>query len=50
MKFEAVSEVARSVRDWLGLPPLEDAFDDSVVKEGLDSVVPQVRLVLDCKL
>lgn len=49
MKFGAVSEVARSVRDSLGPLPLGDASGASVVKEGVDSVVPQVRLVLDCK-
>lgn len=49
MKFEAVSGVARSVLDSLGPPPLGDAFGASVVKEGVDSVVPQVGLVLDCK-
>lgn len=49
MKVESVSEVARSVRDSLGPPPLGDAFGALVVKEGVDSVVPQVMLVLDCK-
>lgn len=49
MKVEAVSEVARSVRDPLGLPSLGDAFGVLVVKEGVDSVVSQVRLVLGCK-
>ena len=49
MKVEAVSEVARSVRDSLGPPPLGETFGASVVKEGADSVVPQVRLVLGCK-
>lgn len=32
VKAEAVSEVARSVRDSLGPPPLEDAFGALVVK------------------
>ena len=49
MKVEAVSEVARSVRDSLGPLHLGDAFDASMVREGVDSVVPRVRLVLDCK-
>lgn len=49
MKVETVFEVARSVRDSLGPPPLEDAFGSLVVKEGVDAVVPQLRLVLDCK-
>ena len=49
MKAEAVSEVARSVRNSLGLLPLGDAFGALVVKEGVDSVFPQVRLVLDCR-
>lgn len=49
MKVEAVSEFARSVRSSLGPRPLGDAFGALVVKEGADSVVPQVRLVLDCK-
>ena len=38
VKVEAVSEVARSVRDSLGPPPLGDAFDAFVVKEGVDFV------------
>lgn len=33
----------------LGLPHLGDAFGAFVVKEGVDSVVLQVRLVLNCE-
>ena len=38
VKVEAVSEVARSVRNSLGPPPLGDAFGALVVQEGVDSV------------
>ena len=38
MKVEAISEVARSVRDSLDPPPLGDALSALVVKEEVDSV------------
>lgn len=46
MKVEAAFEVAQSVCDLPGLPPLGVAFGASVVEEGVGSVVPQARSAL----
>lgn len=49
LKVEALFEVAWSVHDLLGLSPLGVAFGALVVKEGVDSIVPQARLALGDK-